>query len=248
MKVCPYVGPHLTPAQHQHRMACVTAHAPRRFPLRQWRQVFFTEESWFNLYRSDGRQSAYRRNGERFANACVVERDRFGGGSVMVWVGISHGSKSQMVVIDGNLTVARYIDEILRPHVIPFLQQYNLTLQQDNAMPHVARICKVFLANNNVQPLGWPPYSPDLSPIEHLWDHLDRQVRQCQPLSATRAQLTRALVEGWNNIPIRRINSLMNSMTRRIRAMTRANGGHSRYKGSSSISISKSHGSLKFGP
>ena len=61
------------------------------------------------------------------------------------------------------------------------VQQHNLTLQQDNARPHVARICQVFLANNNVQPLDWPPYSPDLSPIEHLWDQLDRQVRQVRP-------------------------------------------------------------------
>ena len=157
----------------------------------------------------------------------------------MVWGGISHGFNLQLVDIDGNLTAARHRDEVLRPHVIPFVQQHNLTLQQDNARPHVARICQVF------QPLDWPPYSPDLSPSEHLWDQLDRQVRQCQPPPATRAQLTRALVEEWNNIPIRRINAVMNSMTRRIRAVTRANGGHTRYKGASSISISKSHGSLR---
>ena len=41
----PYVGPHLTPARRQRRMAWVAEHAPRRFPLRQWRQVFFTDES-----------------------------------------------------------------------------------------------------------------------------------------------------------------------------------------------------------
>ena len=108
-------------------------------------------------------------------------------------------------------------------------RQHNLTLQQDNARPHMPRICQVFLANNNVQPLDWPPYSPDLSPLEHLWDLLDSQVRQRQPPPAARAQLTRALVEDWNNIHIRWINALMNSMDRRIRAVTRANGGHTRY-------------------
>ena len=147
----------------------------------------------------------------------------------MVWGGISHGLKSQLVVIDGNLMAARYRDEILQPHVIPFLQQHNLTLQQDNAGPHVARICQVFLANNNFQPLDWPPYSPDLSPIEHLWDQLGRQVQQRQPPPATRVQLTRTLEKEWNNIPIRRIKVLMNSMTRKITAMTRANGRHTRY-------------------
>ena len=39
------------------------------------------------------------------------------------------------------------------------VQQHNLTLQQDNARPHVARICQVSLANNSVQPLDWPPFS-----------------------------------------------------------------------------------------
>ena len=166
----------------------------------------------------------------------------------MVWGGISHWLKSQLVVIDGNLKAARYRDEILRPHVIPFLQQHNLTLQQDNARPHVAKICQVFLASNNVQPLGWLPYSPNLYLIEHLWDQLDRQVRQRQPLPATRAHLTRAPAEEWNNIPVRLINALMNSITRRIRAVTRANGRHTKYCGASSISISKSHGSLQFSP
>ena len=216
----PYVDPHLTPARRQRRMALVAAHAPQRFPLRQWRQVFFIYESRFSLYLFDGWQRVYRRNGERFADTCVVERDRFGGGSVMVWGGNSHGLKSQLVVIDGNLTAARYRDGILRPHVIPFLQQHNLTLQQDNTRLHVASICQVFLTINNVQPLDWPPYSPDLPPTE--------------PIHATRAQLTRALEEEWNNIPIRRINALMNSVTRRIRAVTRANGGHTK--------VSRDHG------
>ena len=158
-----------------------------------------------------------------------IKKRSFRGGSVMVWGGISHGLKSQLVAIDGNLSAATFRDEILRPHVIPFLQQHNLTLQQDNARPHVARICQVFLANNNVHPLDWPPYSPDLSPKKHLWDQLDRQIGQRQPPPATQAQLTRALVEEWNNSPIRRIDALMNSMIRRIRAVTRANGGHTRY-------------------
>ena len=66
---------------------------PRLFPIRQWRRVLFTDESRFTLYRADGRRRVYRRRGERFADACVVERDRFGGGSVMVWGGIAHGIK-----------------------------------------------------------------------------------------------------------------------------------------------------------
>ena len=81
---------------------------PRLFPMRQWRRVLFTDESRFTLYRADGRRRVYRRRGERFADACVVERDRFGGGSVMVWGGIAHGIKSQLIIVAGNMTAVRY--------------------------------------------------------------------------------------------------------------------------------------------
>ena len=74
----PYVGLPLTQARRLRRMTWLTAHAPRLYPMRQWRRVLFTDESRFTLYRADGRRRVYRRRGERFADACVVERDRFG--------------------------------------------------------------------------------------------------------------------------------------------------------------------------
>ena len=69
----------------------------------------FSNESRFLLQRSDRRQRVYQRLGERYSDTCVREVDRFGGGgSVMVWGGISHGVKTPLVVIQGNLTAIRY--------------------------------------------------------------------------------------------------------------------------------------------
>ena len=196
----------LTRAHHARHMAWLAAHGPRQFPMRQWRRVFFTDESRFTLFRPDGQC-----HGERFADACVLEKDRFGGGSVMVWGGISHGLKSPLIVITGNLTGVRYRDEILRPVAVPFVQQHHLIFQQDNARPHAARVCQDFLANHNINPLDWPLYSPDLSPMP-------------PPPPFTLDQLRAALLEEWNNIPMR-IYALVNSMHRRIRAVTDARGG-----------------------
>ena len=72
----------------------------------------------------------------------------------------------------GQIKSVRYRDEILRPVAVPLVQQRNLILQQDNARPHVARVCQDFLANNNIAPLAWPPYSPDLTPIEVNFNEL----------------------------------------------------------------------------
>ena len=163
--------------------------------MRQCRRVFFTDESRFTLLRPDVRRLVYRRRAERCTDASVLERDRFGGGSVMFWGGISHGFKSPLIVIAGKLTGVRYRDEIFRPVAVPFVQQYHLIFQQDNARPHVARVCQDFLASHNINPLDWPPYSPDLSPIEHLWDEMDRRVRGRRNAPATLDQLKAALLE-----------------------------------------------------
>ena len=51
----------------------------------------------------------------------------------MVWGGISHGVKSPLIVVPGNLTAVRYRDEILRPVAVPLVQQHQMTFQHDNA-------------------------------------------------------------------------------------------------------------------
>ena len=71
------------------------------------------------------------------------------------------------------------LDGIIEPVVVRYLQQHNVGIfQHDNARPHTARHTQNILHIHNVSVLQWPARSPDLSPIEHLWDHLGRQVRE----------------------------------------------------------------------
>ncbi|GFT49318.1 outer dense fiber protein 3 [Trichonephila clavipes] len=66
----------------------------------------------------------------------------------------------------GTLTGQRYVDDILRPHVGPFLNGFQGAIfQQDNARPHTARVAQDFLRHCQTLPL--PARSPDLSPVEH---------------------------------------------------------------------------------
>lgn len=223
----PYRGLVLTAPRRQQRMRWVITHG--RWTINQWSQILFTDESRFSLSGSDGRSRVWRRRGERYSDACVVQRDRWGGPSVMVWGGISATHRTELHFIAGNLTGLRYRDEILRPVVVPFVRRYRLTLQHDNARPHVARVCSEYLQAENVDVLPWPAFSPDLSPIEHLWDILDRAIRARQPQPGNVQDLRQALVEEWNRIPQAQITRLVTSMRRRCTAVRDANGGHTRY-------------------
>ena len=69
----------------------------------------------------------------------------------------------------------------------------------DNARPHVARICPQFLNRNNAIVLPWPAVSPDMNPIENIWDYLGRKVRARGNVHNVR-DLENALIQEWNNI------------------------------------------------
>ena len=149
----------------------------------------------------------------------------------MVWGGISWRYRTPLVVIEGNLTSKRYIDEVLESVVVPFLQNHaDVTLyQQDNARPHSTRLTTDFLGQNNVQVLPWPAFSPDLSPIEHLWDQLGRRVFDGRHNFNNRQQLIQTLNREWEAIPPYKIQRLIRSLRRRCQATIDVNGGHTRY-------------------
>ena len=94
---------------------------------------------------------------------------------------------------------------------------------------HTARLTQNFLQTNAINVIDWPPMSPDLNPIEHLWDELGRRVSSRQPQPQNPQKLRTALLEEWQNIPQRTIRNVCQSMTSRLRAVITANGGHTRY-------------------
>ena len=171
-----YVGQMLTARHRAARLQWAQRHF--RWGRQQWARVLFSDDSRFNLSHHDGRIRVCRRRGERFADNCLIERDRFGGGSVMVWGGIMGRRKTNVIVVQGNPNAQGYINHILQPEAVPFLQRHGpAILMHDNARPHVARICQQFLNRNNVNVLPWPAVSQDMNPIEHIWDYLGRKVR-----------------------------------------------------------------------
>ncbi|KAL0147803.1 hypothetical protein M9458_056880 [Cirrhinus mrigala] len=164
----PQVGVVLTAQHRAGRLAFAREH--QDWQIRHWRPVLFTDESRFTLSTSDRRDRVWRRRGEHSAACNILQHDRFGSGSVMVWGGIS---------LEG-CTAIRYRDEILRPLVRPYAGAVGpgFLLMQDNARPHVAGVCQQFLQDEGIDAMDWPARSPDLNPIEHIWDIMSRSIHQ----------------------------------------------------------------------
>ncbi|KAI3361186.1 hypothetical protein L3Q82_013382 [Scortum barcoo] len=110
---CPQVGVVLTAQHRAGRLAFAREH--QDWQIHHWRPVLFTDESRFTLSTCDRRGRVWRRRGERSAACSILQHDRFGSGSLMVWGGISLGGRSSLhVLARGSLTAIRYRDEILR--------------------------------------------------------------------------------------------------------------------------------------
>ncbi|MGH0141430.1 UNVERIFIED_CONTAM: hypothetical protein FKN15_012392 [Acipenser sinensis] len=76
--------------------------------------VLFTDECRFALDRPVGRQRVWRLCGGRYADCFIVQANQWGGGSVMMWGGISFNTRTPLVLIEGSLTAQQYIDQVLK--------------------------------------------------------------------------------------------------------------------------------------
>ncbi|KAI5703251.1 hypothetical protein M8J76_000466 [Diaphorina citri] len=226
----PFRAPELLAAHRRARLGFAREYQNWEVP--QWSEVLFTDETRVSLRGPDGRQRVYRRPGERFAQCALVETVQCNGGSVMIWGGISTEARTDLVFFDNRpMTAANYITDVLEDHVVPFAPFIGdgFLLYQDNARPHVARCTLDYLNVVGIQRLVAPARSPDLNPIEHIWDILKRRIRGRHILPDSLHELKEAIVDEWNGIPQEQISNVINSMPRRLGEVIRARGANTHY-------------------
>ncbi|GFY03770.1 transposable element Tc1 transposase [Trichonephila clavipes] len=130
-------------------------------------EVVFGDESRFVRGTDDNCVRVWRCPGERYNSPQYVLRHTGRTAGVIVWGTIAYDSRSTLIVMRGTLTGQRYVDNILGPHVGPFLNGLpGAILQQDNARPHTARVAQDLL--RHFQALPWPAQLA----VQDLWAHL----------------------------------------------------------------------------
>ncbi|GBN39097.1 hypothetical protein AVEN_161008-1 [Araneus ventricosus] len=79
----------------------------------------------------------------------------------------------------------------------------------DNARPHRALLVDEFLESEDIRRMDWPARSPDLNPIEHVWDALGRSIATRNPPPRTMQEMKTALLNEWYQLPQEMINCLI---------------------------------------
>ncbi|GFS72237.1 transposable element Tcb2 transposase [Trichonephila clavipes] len=169
-----------------------------------WACVLFSDESRFSLSSDCRRQLIWRECGTAYRPKNIQENNRYPKYIIIVWAGIMINGRTRLhVVANGTMMGQRFIDEVLLPHVRLFRG-----------------------AVEGIQRLVWTARSPDLNPIENVWDALGRQVAGRNYPPSNKNTLIRALTEEWDKLPQQLLDNVVQSMVRRVECCITFHGGH----------------------
>ncbi|KZZ88459.1 transposase [Ascosphaera apis ARSEF 7405] len=161
--------------------------------------------------------------------------------SQMVWGAIWIGGRSELVIMErddqsprNGYSTNSYI-AALEQGLVPVYEPGKV-FQQDNARIHVSGGMQEWFERHGIWVPEWPPHSPDLNPIEHVWGKMKLKIMELYPQirEAGRSQVDwtqfkEALQHAWWSIPQDYIDNLIYSMPRRLGAVRKAKGWYTKY-------------------
>lgn len=195
-----------------------------------WDKVVFSDESKFNIFQSDGRIRVWRKPNTELEKQNLVSTVKHGGGGVMVWGCMSSAGVGNLIFVDGIMDKRVYLNilkENLKNSAIKLGVGNDFYFQQDNDPKHTANDVKMWIIYNVPHTLDTPPQSPDLNPIEHLWDELERRLRKHH--ITNKNQLKTLISTEWANIGGEITKKLVHSMPNRLHEVIKQKGLPTRY-------------------
>lgn len=223
---CPARKPLLTDGQRKKRVAFCKKYA--HWSAENWRKVLFSDESTFcqfGTHTNRVRRPPNQRYDRRYTIATMKHPQK-----LMVWGCFSGAGRGSLYFVPtGDMVNAQKYLGILQSRLIQTMLIHNLTVfQHDGAPAHTAKCVQLWLREHNVEVLDWPGNSPDLNPIENLWELMKRRLAKRAPRNIQ--DVIYWLKKIWcQEISNSLCENLANSMPRRIREVLRSKGHQTRY-------------------
>lgn len=220
--------PPISEANRRKRLTFAYAHLD--WTLEQWYKVLWTDETWVTGGRHT-RTWVTRKAGEEHHSDCIVEREQRKKGW-MFWgcfAGVNKGPGIFWEKDWGPISAESYMD-----YIVPIIHGWirlnpELILMQDGAPGHRAGITIEDLRERGIYPIEWPPFSPDLNPIEKVWNLMKNYVAENFPEIMSYNRLRDAVKEAWDKVSEYDLKELVDSIHDRCQAVIDANGKHTRY-------------------
>lgn len=224
--------PFISKVNHKKRLKFATEH--RDWTFDDWKKVLWTDETKIEFCIQNRRIYVRRTSSEAYSKHCLKGTVKHGGGSVMFWGAMAANGVGSLEAIDYKMTAVDYIDILNRnldSSINSALEnpREDWWFMQDNDPKHTAKKTSKFFVNNGIPLLEWPPQSPDLNPIEHLWYCLKADIASNGFRAKNKDELIAKVNECWKRVAGSMCENLVKSMPNRICAVLKAKGGPTRY-------------------
>ena len=222
-------NPPLSEANRVARLAWARSHI--NWTIDQWRQILWSDETWV-IAGNHRRTYITRKPDEGLIPNCVEEKKPRQSGW-MFWGCFHSNIKGPGIFWEKDWgTINQYT---YQAHTVPVIEGWmrmnpGLKFMQDKAPGHNAKGTVEELEERGIEIIEWPAFSPDLNPIESLWNemkdwisatYIDRNV----PLDEIRRQVK----EAWEAIGEETLEELLQTMPQRCQAVIDANGMHTKW-------------------
>jgi transposase len=224
--------PLLKKTHRQRRLKWALEHA--NWTVEDFKRILWTDETKINRIGSDGKVYVWKKRGEAISDRTTTPTVKHGGGNnLMVWGCMGWNGVGMLIEVQGRMDAEQYC-EILEQGVMESFEKLEMEegeryFQQDNDPKHTSKKAKKWMEDNDLEVIWWPAQSPDLNPIEHLWFYVKRKLQEYEVPPKGAHELWERLVKEWNGIPAEVCQKLIESMPRRIEAVIKAKGGHTKY-------------------
>lgn len=188
-----------------------------------WARVMFSDETHFYLGQH-GRQYVQRPVGMALDPKYTLKTQQLEG-KVSLWGCICAGGLGHAELYVDSLDARRY-QSILALNLVSSARQFwprgQWWYQQDNWSVHTASTSQVWFHNHGIDLIDWPAWSPDLNPIENLWNDLKRRVYAHH--SKTMEELEHWIGIEWQATDLNFISHICRSMPHRLQLLLDNNG------------------------